>query len=152
MQLKRVLPYIAVGILGILLLNLIASNALLMEKYGNRLEMKAALIHILVTLYCFLFGVLLEWRTVVKLVKREAKPSLSPLLIPGFIILLISCISPIIFVMHVGIIFPFPDGTGFLNFLVGPLALSSRIQNILAVAAGVMIMRGLSKNAPGIRE
>jgi Na+/H+-translocating membrane pyrophosphatase len=119
-----------------LLINLIASNYLsLSESAAGLQNEKAVMLHILGTLYCFLLGVLVEWRTVVKLIKKEAKLSFSTPLIPGFIILLISCISPIIIITRIGIIFPFPF-TSFLSFFIGPLSHSTRIQNLFSVVAG----------------
>jgi hypothetical protein len=151
-HLKKIVPYFVVGILGILLINLIASNYLALSKSASRIEIDEVVMqHIRGTLYCLLLGVLLEWRTVVKLIKREAKLSFSPLLIPGIIILLISSLSPFTF-LRFGINFPFPDSTNFLSFFVGPLSQSFGIQNILAVIAGSIIGKSLSKNAPVIPE
>jgi hypothetical protein len=148
-QRKRIIPYIVVGIVGFILMNLIASNALDMQVSASRLEStKLVNLHLLGTLYCFLLGVLLEWRTVERLIKKDIKMSFSPLLIPGLILLLISCISPVIVITRIGIDLPFPHGKSFLSFFTGPLAQSSRVQNLLAVIAGSMIIRGLSGKAP----
>ena len=152
-QWKRIISYIVVGIIGVILVNLIASNSLDMQASVSRLEVNEAIMqHLLATLYCFLLGVLLEWRTVVRLIKKERKLLASPLLIPGLILLLISCLSPVVILMRMGIFLPFPHSTKFLSFFFGPLAQSSRVQNLLAVVAGSLIIRGLSKNVPVIRE
>jgi fructose-specific phosphotransferase system IIC component len=147
------IPYAVVGILAMLLLNLIASNYFLLRTSINRIEVHESTIrHLLGTLYCFLLGVLLEWRTVVKLIKKETRASFSILFIPSFLILAVSCISPVMILMRFGLILPFPHSTNFLSLLIGPMSQSSLIQNLLAVVAGSMIMKGLSKNSPVIPE
>jgi len=147
MQWKRILLYLAIGIIGILLINLIASNSLLIEKGVSEIDItKAIALHILGTLYCFLLGVLLEWRIIEKLIKKEAKLGFSPLLIPGIIILLIGAIPPIMIAILFGIHFPFPEGTTILSFFIGPLSHSSKIQNLLAVIAGSIITKSLTRN------
>lgn len=144
---KKILPYIVVGLLAILLVNLIAANYLEMRDYANRLQVGNVITrHLAGTLYCFLLGLLLEWKTIVKLAKRKITLHFSPLLILGVIILAISCIAPVTIIMQFGLCKPFPAGTGLLNFFIGPLAQSSNIQNILAVIAGCMIIRGITNN------
>ena len=144
---KKILSYVVVGALGILLENLIASNQLSTNEAARDLhEKKGVLCHIYGGIYSFLLGVLLEWRTVTKLFKKEIKLSPSGLLIPGILILLISFISPIIFMMRFGISLPFPKGNSPSSFIFGPLIHSSIIQKQLSVIAGSIIIKGLSKN------
>ena len=146
MKLKAIIPYIIVGVLGILLLNLIAFNNQLTTPTGiDRLEVNAAE-HLVGTLWCFLFGLLVEWKTIVRFVKRETRFQFSPLIIIGFIILAISCLPQIAVVIWCGIPGPFPAGTRLSNFFIGPLAHSSIIQSILAVTAGCIIVRGMAKS------
>lgn len=153
MQWKRLIPYGIVGTLGILLMNLIASTYLSLPGHFSAIEASEAVKqHLLGTLYCFLLGVLLEWRTVVKLIKKEVRLGFSPRLVPGLVILLVGCISPMMIIMKIGIFFPFPIHTSFRSVLFGPLAQSSTVQNILAVIAGSIIIKSLAKNELAIRE
>jgi uncharacterized membrane protein YhaH (DUF805 family) len=146
MKFKKLFSYVVVGIIGILLANLIAANHLEMSGYAKRLQIEKVLVgHLIGTLYCFLFGLLLEWKTIVALTRREISLHISSLLILDIAILAISCISPATIMMQFGLQLPFPIGTKLLSFFFGPLAQSSNMQNILAVIAGSMIIRGLTK-------
>ncbi len=144
MQLKRIIPYVVVGVLGMLLMNLIASNYFLLRTSINRIEIHESTIrHLLGTLYCFLLGVLLEWRTVVKLIKKKTKISFSiPLIRHSYFSGKLH--SPVMLLMRFGIILPFPYSTNFLSLLIGPMSQSSLIQNLLAVVAGNLIIKSLS--------
>ena len=145
MKLKAIIPYIIVGVVGILLLNLIAFNNMLTTPTGiDRLEVNTAE-HLVGTLYCFLFGLLIEWKRILGFIKREIKLHFSPLFIIGIIILAISCIPQIAVLLWCGIPNPFPAGTSLSSIFIGPLVHSSIIQSILAVTAGCVIIRGLTQ-------
>jgi uncharacterized membrane protein YhaH (DUF805 family) len=150
MKFKKLFSYVVVGILGILLANLIAANYLEIRGYANRFQIEKLFMgHLIGTLYCFLFGLLLEWKTIVALARREIALHISSLLILGIVVLAISCISPAI-ILRFGLYLPFPAGSKLLSFFIGPLSQSSNIQNILAVTAGCMILRGMTKKLDGV--
>lgn len=143
---KKILSDIVVGLIEILLINLIAANYLEMRDDANRLQIENVITrHLIGALYCFLVGLLIEWETIVKIAKREILLHFSPLLLFGIITLAISCIAPATIIMQFGLCKPFPTSTGLLSFFIGPLAQSSLIQDILAVIAGCMIIRGITK-------
>ena len=147
MKLKTIIPYIVVGIIGILLLNLIAWTYLSRTIGINRIDLEeAAMQHLAGTLFCFLFGLLIEWKIIIGLIKRERKLHFSPLLILGIIILAISCIPPEAVFMQFGLRSPFPISTRLQDFFIGPIAQSSKIQSILAVTSGCLITRGMTRN------
>ena len=145
MQWKRILLYLAIGIIGILLINLFASHYIQMEKAAQSFDMqKMKSLYFLGPLYCFLLGVLIRWRAVQMLITREIKLRPNLLLVPGILLLFAGCLSPA-HIVPLGVHLPFPEGGVGLNMLLGPLEVSARINNILSIIAGAVIVRGLYK-------
>lgn len=146
MKFKNLIIYIIVIILGIILLNLLTANYIEIKKAADMYMIERIIkLLLLETLYCFLFGVLLKWHSVVKLATREVKLRLNLLFIPGIILLLISSMHPYI-ISCLGLHFPFPRGGVGINFLIAPLVYTSNIRNILSVASGTIIIKGLYKS------
>lgn len=147
MKTKTIIPYVVVLIMGVLLLNIIATSQLNGYEFAKQFDIKGAVLwHILGGVFAFLFGVLLEWRTVVKLLRREIRPSISWLHICAVLIFIISLIPPVIIVMHIGIKFPFTTGTGSFSLIGGALSHSSIVQGILSVTAGSATIKACIKN------
>ncbi|MCW3491529.1 hypothetical protein [Dethiobacter alkaliphilus] len=151
MQIKDLIKYIVVTLVGLLLLNLY--SATLMGLRGDGLGFqslsldRAVRLHFFASAYCVLLGVLVEWRSVVKLVTREIKLKPNLLLVPGIIFLLVSLMHPgfIIIVLRQRLHLPFPNGGVGINMLIGPL-LTSSTQNILSVISGILVIKGLHKS------
>jgi|GEM_PF-2366013 len=145
MRFKKAIPYIIATIIGILLINLLASHYMQMEKATQMFDLETIMqTYFLGTLYCFLIGVLLKWRAVAMLIMKKVKLRLNLLLVPGVLLLLVSFLNPGYYVT-LGVYMPFPEGGVGMNMLLGPLQLTMRIQNILSVIAGTIIVRGFYK-------
>lgn len=135
-------------VIGLILINLHSANLIEMRAAAYRLmDERTIELHLLGTTYCFLLGVLLQWRTVLKLAKREVKLKLNPLLIPGIILILISLMHPIflLYQLGLGLTLPFPKGGGRTNMLLAPLIQGSTTQNILSIISGFIVIEGLNK-------
>ncbi|MGF7184252.1 hypothetical protein GGQ84_000335 [Desulfitispora alkaliphila] len=152
MKFKELISYIIIGLIGILLLNLYSANSLeLREAIDRLMHEKIFKLHLLGVLYIFMLGILVKWRTVLKLVTRKIKLKLNSLLIPGIILLLISSIPPIYILSipsQIGFastFLPFPRGNVGIDMLLGPLIHGS-IQPMLSALSGVIIIQGLHKN------
>lgn len=147
MQFKELIKYIVVILVGLLLLNLYSATLMDIREAAQRLAGDRAIrLHILASFLCFLLGVLVEWRSVLKLVAREMKLTLNLLLVPGIILLVISLMHPSVILFELGRLhFPFPkDGVG-INMLIGPFLHASNTQNILSVISGIIVIKGLYK-------
>lgn len=146
MKVKKIISYIIVVILGVVLLNLVASAQIRASEFASRMKIDGMILwHIYAGVFAFLFGVLLEWHTIVKLLKREIRPGYSWLHICAILMLIISFIPPVIFITNMGIRFPFTYRGSSL--IVGALSHTSVVQKILSVVAGSFIIKGLSHKA-----
>ncbi len=153
MKIKKIILYVIVAILGVLLLNLIATAQIKASECGYYLDTDGLVLwHAFGGVFAFLFGVLLEWRTVVKLLKKEIRLGFSWLHICAIVILIISLIPPSIIIIYIGIRFPFTHGAGGFSLIAGALAHSSVVQKILSVVAGSFIIKGLSQKKIYIAE
>ncbi len=147
MQFKELIKYIVVTLIGLFLLNLYSANLMDIGEAARGLMTERIIkLHILASVYCFLLGVLVEWRSVIKLVTREIKLKHSMLLVPGIILLLISLMHPAFIMTELRLfLLPFPkDGVG-INMLIGPFLHASNTQNILSVISGILVIKGLYK-------
>lgn len=148
MQSKELIRYIVVIVIGLILINLHSANLIDIRVAANRLmDERIIELHLLGTAYCFLLGVLLQWRNVLKLAKREVRLKINPLLIPGIILLLISLMHPIFFLyqLGLGLTLPFSKGGIGTNMLLAPLIQGSTTQNILSIISGFIVIEGLYK-------
>ncbi len=104
------------------------------------------MLHISAMVFCFLFGVLLEWRLLVSIFSKKLSIILNFTLILGLIIFLIGLFPPVFYLMEFGSLhLPFPKGGIGINVLFGMLNQFSNVQAILSVTAGTMIIKGISQ-------
>ena len=146
MNIRKFIPYIIVAALGILLLNLVATAQIHAHTSAQKIDMNSYVMwHIIGAAFAFLFGVLTEWRNLLKLVKKELRTGFSALCAFGILLFAISLIPPSTFLTTFGINFPFTYGGGSFSLIVGAMTHSSIVQYILSVVAGGMLIKGLSQ-------
>ena len=146
MQLKDFIKYFAVTLIGFILLNLFSAVLIDMREAGQQLMAgRIVQLHVLATFYCFLLGVLVEWRPIVKLVAGRLKLNINRALIPGILLLLISLIHPVL-LLQWGVN-PNPAGGFGINMITDPFIQSANGQNLLSVISGIIIIRGLYKKS-----
>jgi hypothetical protein len=69
---KKLIQYVVVTIIGIILLNLYASNYFYMREAAEMAMIDRIIrLQLFAALYCFLFGLLLKWRPIERLITKK---------------------------------------------------------------------------------
>lgn len=145
-KLKKIITYFALSVIGILILGFLSANTRAISTAANMMQFnEVAELHLLGTLYCFLFGILLSWRNFEGLIKRDIQIKFNKFFILGIFLLLISSIHPSYIMIKLGPFVGASDSVGniWIYILTAPLRLTTNIHNILSVLAGMAVIKGI---------
>jgi hypothetical protein len=137
----KIFEYTLVTLIGIVLLNLLTTNYFALDEASRNVDItRLYQLHAIKVFYGFLFGILINYRTIVKYFGGNIGPNLT--LLPGLVLLAISLVPPIHILYQFGINMPMGMGSPGLNYLFAPLQYSSTSQLMLSLIAGILISRG----------
>ncbi len=157
---KKIGAYVAVFLLGVLLLQLMASANIKLMEASQRLEVDEMVAPYLIrSTAAILMGMLVKWRRVLEIIKKGFRFNLK--LVPGIVLGLISLIPPyqLFYYFRIGRFLPAVDFSnisslfslgleGLLTTLfIAPLFSGGGIVLVLSVVAGVLIVEGLNNNS-----
>ena len=147
MKSKKIIMYIGVFFIAVLILNVYSSLLWDIKEAASQLDVnRMTMSHISAMIFCFLFGVLLEWRLLISIFSKKVSIKLSFSLILGLILFLIGLFPPVFYLMEFGSLhLPFPKGGIGINVLFGMLNQFSSVQAILSVAAGTLVIKGINQ-------